>query len=217
MVVTVYGAGAIGGTTGAALARAGHEVLLVDSYAPHVEAINAGGLTVDRDGAWTTIRVRAVAPDGLGDNLELVFLAVKSHHTVDALREITPRLAPGGTIVSLQNGLSEELIAQAIGAGRTVGCLVNWAADWVAPGRILHGGHGAFVLGELDGRMSDRVQGLAKLLAVVAPTEVTDNVLGYTWAKHVYGALLVATAVVDAHVYEVVERSPAIQAMLISL
>src|SRR5713101_8649119 len=146
MVVTVYGAGAIGGTTGAALARAGHEVLLVDSYAPHVEAINASGLTVDREGAAATTRVRAVTPDGLGDNLELVLLAVKSHHTADALREITRRLAPGGTIVSLQNGLSEELIAQAIGAERTVGCLVNWA-----PGRILHGGHGAFVLGELDG------------------------------------------------------------------
>jgi 2-dehydropantoate 2-reductase len=94
---------------------------------------------------------------------------------------------------------------------------VNWAADWVAPGRILHGGHGALVLGELDGRMSDRVQGLAKLLAVVAPTEVSDNVLGYTWAKHVYGALLVATAVVDAHVYEVVERSPEVQQMLVDL
>jgi 2-dehydropantoate 2-reductase len=35
--VTVYGAGAIGGTIGAALAAAGHDVLLVDSYAPHVD------------------------------------------------------------------------------------------------------------------------------------------------------------------------------------
>src|SRR5206468_2504691 len=117
-------------------------------------------------------------------------------------------------IVSLQNGLNEELIARAVGAGRTVGCLVNWAADWIAPGRILHGGHGALVLGELDGRLSDRVQDLAKLLAVVAPTEVTDNVLGYTWAKHVCGALLVATAVVAAHVYEVVERKTEVGALL---
>src|SRR6059036_4315002 len=58
---------------------------------------------------------------------------------------------------------------------------------------------------------------LAKLLDVVAPTRVTDNILGYTWAKHVYGALLVATAVVDAHVYEVVERSHDVQAMLVRL
>ena len=119
--------------------------------------------------------------------------------------------------VSLQNGLNEELIARAVGAERTVGCLVNWAADWTAPGRILHGGEGALVLGELDGRLSDRVQQLAKLLEVVAPTNVSRNVLGYTWAKHVYGALLVATAVVDAHVYEVVERSPEVQRMLAAL
>src|SRR5438552_3588843 len=217
MVVTVYGAGAIGGTTGAALARAGHEVLLVDSYAPHVEAINAGGLTVDRDGAWTTIRVRAVVPDGLGDDLELVFLAVKSHHTVDALREITPRLAPGGTIVSLQNGLSEELIAQAIGPERTVGCLVNWAADWIGPGRILHGGHGAFVLGELDGRITPRVRELAGLLGAFVETPVTDNIWGYKWGKLIYGALLFGTAVVDAHVYEVVEAGPEVQRVLVGI
>jgi len=49
----------------------------------------------------------------------------------------------------------------------------------------------------------------------VSPTRISDNILGYTWAKHVYGALLVATALVDAHVYEVVERSPAIQQMLV--
>jgi ketopantoate reductase len=36
MPITVYGAGAIGGITGAALARAGHDVLLVDSAAAHV-------------------------------------------------------------------------------------------------------------------------------------------------------------------------------------
>jgi 2-dehydropantoate 2-reductase len=52
---------------------------------------------------------------------------------------------------------------------------------------------------------------------VVSATRVSDNILGYTWAKHVYGALLVATAVVDAHVYEVVERSPEIQQMLVRL
>ena len=40
MRFTVIGAGAIGGTIGAHLARAGHEVLLVDSAADHVHAID---------------------------------------------------------------------------------------------------------------------------------------------------------------------------------
>src|SRR5262244_1028751 len=217
MKVTVYGAGAIGGTTGAALARAGHDVLLVDSHAPHVEAINARGLTIERDGQSTTTRVPAVLPAALGRDLPLVLLAVKSHHTAAVLPDVVSRLAPSGTIVSLQNGLSEELIAERVGAARTVGCLVNWAADWVAPGRILHGGHGAFVLGELDGKTTERVRGLAELLSVVEATPVTDNIWGYKWAKLIYGALLFATALVDAHVYEVVERSPGVKKALVGI
>ena len=217
MTITVFGAGAIGGITGAALARAGHDVLLVDKAEDHVAAVNAGGLTIERrDGAYT-VPVRAITPDKLGPGLDLVLLAVKSQDTPAALQVLVPRLAESGAIVSMQNGLNEELIAAAVGERRTVGCLVNWAADWTAPGRILHGGEGALVLGELDGRRSARVDALAKLLEVVAPTRVSDNILGYTWAKHVYGALLVATAVVDAHVYEVVERSPEVQGMLIAL
>ena len=215
MAITIFGAGAIGGTTGAALARAGHDVLLVDSNAPHVEAINAQGLTVEREGKTTTTRVPAVLARDLGEGLDLVMLAVKSHHTEDALGVLVPRLAAGGTVVSLQNGLSEEQIARAVGPARTVGCLVNWAADWVAPGRILHGGHGAFVLGELDGRITPRVKDLAALLSAVEPTPVTDNIWGYKWGKLIYGALLFGTALVDAHVYEMVERGPEVQRALV--
>jgi 2-dehydropantoate 2-reductase len=217
MTVTVYGAGAIGGVTGAALARAGHDVLLVDAVVDHVAAMNASGLTIDSPGGGWTARVRAVAPDRLGGGLGLVLLAVKAQHTAEALDTLAPRLARGGAIVSLQNGLNEELIADRVGAERTVGCLVNWAADWTAPGRIQHGGTGAFVVGELDGASSPRVKELAALLEAVTDTRVTDNILGYKWAKHVYAALLVATAVVDAHVFEVAERSPAIQRMLVAL
>jgi 2-dehydropantoate 2-reductase len=217
MTITVYGAGAIGGITGARLAQAGHDVLLVDKAEDHVSAMNSRGLTIDSREGSVTIPVQAILPRQLGSNLDLVLLAVKSQDTPGALEVLAPRLAADGTIVSLQNGLNEELIAFAVGAERTVGCLVNWAADWQAPGRILHGGEGALVLGELDGRRSERVQQLAKTLDVVSPTRVSDNILGYTWAKHVYGALLTATALVDAHVYEVVERSPEVQAMLVRL
>jgi 2-dehydropantoate 2-reductase len=217
MTVTVVGAGAIGGVTAAALARAGQDVLVVDVAADHVAAMNRTGLTVETtEGAWSA-RVRAVTPSALEGPLSLVLLAVKSQHTAEALETIAPRLQPDGTVVSLQNGLNEELIAARVGAARTVGCLVNWAADWIAPGRILHGGNGAFVLGELDGTPSPRVKELAALLDVVAPAGVTGNIWGYKWAKHVYAALLTATALVDAHVYEVVERSATVQRLLVRL
>ena len=217
MAVTIVGAGAIGGVTGASLVRAGHDVLLVDQAADHVAAMNEGGLAIETpDGVWKA-PVRAVTPAGLPATLDLVLLAVKAHHTAVALDSIASRLTARGTVVSLQNGLNEVVIAARVGQARTVGCLVNWAADWTAPGRIQHGGVGTFAIGELDGELSPRVKELAELLGAVTPVQVTGNIWGLKWAKHVYSALLVATALVDAHVYEVVERSPGIQRMLVAL
>ena len=125
MTITVFGAGAIGGITGAALAKAGHDVLLVDRAADHVAAINAGGFTVERRQGAESVAVRAITSDALETGLDLVLLAVKSQDTPTALGVLAPRLAREGAIVSMQNGLNEELIASAVGEHRTVGCLVT--------------------------------------------------------------------------------------------
>ena len=218
--VTICGAGAIGGFTGASLARAGHDVLLVDAADAHVAAINQHGLTIEAPGTGTpdwTVRVPAITPRELTGQHELIFLSVKSQHTAAALGAIVPRLAHRGTIVALQNGLNEELISARVGAACTVGCLVNWGADWQAPGRIQWGGPGAIVLGEMDGRVTPRVKDLAQLLEPAGETTITDNIWGVKWSKHVYGALLFATALVDATVDEVVRHSQPIQRMLIAL
>src|SRR5436189_123406 len=173
--VTVYGAGAIGGYTGAALARAGHEVLLVDLAEAHVAELKESGLTIETpEGRWTA-RVHAITPQELGGQHDLVLLAVKSQHTADALKTLVPHLAPRGIIVSLQNGLNEELIARQIGAWRTLGCLVNWGADWLAPGRVRYGGPGAFVLGELDGAIGPPVKELGRRLPAVAQPRPSDT------------------------------------------
>lgn len=217
MDITVWGAGAIGGITGGALRRAGHDVLLVDIHEEHVAALKRGGLTIeDPHGEWN-VKVRAATPAEVRGPLGLVLLAVKSQATPSALDQVVPHLCELSVIVSIQNGLNEEVIAERIGSARTVGCLVNWGADWLAPGRIQFGGAGTFTLGELDGRRTSRVRELAELLAVVQPTAVTENIWGCLWAKTCFGALLFATALTDETVYDVVERSFAIQRMLARL
>src|SRR5262245_61597302 len=119
MAVTIVGAGAIGGVTGASLARAGHDVLLVDQAADHVAAINAAGLTiVTPDREWT-VRVRAMTPDDMPAHLDLVLLAVKAQHTEAALDRIARRLHARGAVVSVQNGLNEAIIAARVGFART--------------------------------------------------------------------------------------------------
>ena len=175
MEYAVVGAGAIGGTVGARLARDGHEVLLCDSDAEHVAAINRDGLCIEGPVEQFRVRPAAVTPDRLPQHLGAVLLAVKAHHTAEAMQEIEPRLAADGFVVSLQNGLNEGLIAQAVGADRVVGAFVNFGADVVAPGRILLGNRATFRIGELDGHQSARVDALA---ADIEDAEATANVLG---------------------------------------
>jgi 2-dehydropantoate 2-reductase len=57
MVVTIVGAGAIGGVTGASLTRAGHDVLLVDQAADHVSTFYRGH-TKTKTGIWRDLVVR---------------------------------------------------------------------------------------------------------------------------------------------------------------
>ncbi|CCH32481.1 2-dehydropantoate 2-reductase [Actinosynnema sp. NPDC047251] len=199
MTIHIVGAGAIGGLVGAHLHRAGHDVVLVDANAEHVAAIAADGLRISGEADFVA-RPRAVGPDGLAEPLRTVLLAVKSRHTVDALRVITPLLADDGCVVSLQNGLEEYPIAAAIGLHRTVGALVTFGGFYDGPGRITYGGPGTFRIGEIDGTVGDRVRGLARLLGEFHPTDVTDNIFGYLWSKAAIAAVYFATAVADEDV-----------------
>jgi 2-dehydropantoate 2-reductase len=217
MQIAVWGAGAIGGFTGGALTRAQRDVLLVDTHEAHVEAMQCQGLHVDDGQRGWHVAVRALTPREVRGPLPLVLLAVKAQATSGALEQIEPHLTDSSVVVSLQNGLNEEAIASRLGAGRTIGCLVNWAADWTAPGRIQFGGAGSFCLGELDGSLTPRLTDLVDLLSVVMPTRPTPNIWGYLWAKLCYASLLFATALTDETVYDVVERSPEVRRALVLL
>jgi 2-dehydropantoate 2-reductase len=190
----VVGAGAIGGTVGARLARDGHSVLFCDADADHVAAIEQRGMSIEGPVDSFTVRAPAVTPDRLPDGLGAVLLAVKAHHTAVAMQVVAPRLAGDGFVVSLQNGINEPVVAAAVGEARVVGAFVNFGADYLAPGRIFVGNRATFRIGELDGSDSRRV---ARLVADIEDAEATGNVLGFLWAKQAYGAMLFATAVSD--------------------
>ena len=162
MEYVVVGAGAIGGTVGARLARDGHDVLFCDADLEHVAAINESGLTLEGPVEQLQVPARAVPPEELPDGLDRVLLAVKAHHTATAMASVGPRLADDGFVVSLQNGLNEPVIAEEVGERRVVGAFVNFGADYLGPGRIFLRGRGTFRIGELDGRPSDRVDALVR-------------------------------------------------------
>lgn len=204
MNITIVGAGAIGGTVGAYLIRAGHAITFVDAAEDHVGAINTRGLTIEGGAETFTVRARALLPSEMQGPLGNVFLAVKTMHTDAAARQVAQHLAPDGAIVSMQNGFNEERIAALVGRAHTIGAFVNFGADYLEPGRILYGGSGALYLGELDGSSTGRLMQLVEVLRAFLPaTQATGNIWGYLWGKHAYGAMLKATALVDAPIADV--------------
>jgi 2-dehydropantoate 2-reductase len=193
--VLIWGAGAIGGILGAHWARAGVPVLMVDIVPEHVAACATVGLSIEGPVEEFTQVVPCVTPEQMTGTYRRIVLAVKAQATEDALATLAPHLAEDGFVLSAQNGLNERVIAQHVGADRTMGAFVNYGADWIGPGRILFGNRGAVVVGEIDGSLRDRTRDMHELLRKFEPNAVlTEDIWAYLWGKLGYGAMLFATA-----------------------
>lgn len=202
--ILVWGAGAIGGSLGRAFIRAGREVVFVDRDEAHVAAINGSGLRIVGPLVDDTVPAKAFLPETVREKFDTVFLCVKAHHTREATEALKPRLAAGGCVVSAQNGLNELVISEIVGAERTVGCFVNFGADYLEPGVVHYSGRGAVVIGEIDGRRTPRIEALHRLMTAFSPAAVlTDNIWGYLWGKMIYGSLLFATALTNDSIADV--------------
>jgi 2-dehydropantoate 2-reductase len=207
----VWGAGAIGGTLGAFLARAGHDVTLVDTVAEHVAAVNRSGLAISGPIAAFTTPLPTFTPDTLDGAWDTIILATKAHHTETAVRALLPHLTPAGCVVSAQNGLNELAIAAVVGEARTVGAFVNFGADYLEPGSILYGGRGTVMVGEAFGDPSQRVSPRARAIQGAwrdfdDRAAATPNIWGYLWAKEAYGAMLFATALTNESIADGLAR-----------
>lgn len=198
MKMLIWGAGAIGGALGAYLARAGHDITLVDRAADHVAAIRKGGLHITGPVADFTARMPAYTPAEIGGQYETITLATKAQDTENACLELAPLLAPDGYVVSAQNGLNPIVIARVVGLQRTVGALINFGADYMEPGVIHLGGRGAIEVGEMDGSRTTRVETLLAAFRDFDPDAcLATNIWGYLWSKEAYGSMLFATALTN--------------------
>lgn len=215
--VLIWGGGAIGGCIAAFLARDGVPVRLVDIAPEHTQAMRATGLRIEGEVTQFVQIIDAMTPDELTGSYDCVLLAVKAQHTEQAVRQLLPHLAANGVVVSLQNGLNEDTIAAHVGAHRTVSGFVNFAADYLAPGRINYGNRGALKLGELTGELTPRVESLAALLRRFdSGVDAVSQVLRYKWGKLAYGSVLFATALANETMAQTLD-DPGFQPLLAAL
>jgi len=207
---------------GAYLARAGHDVTLVDTVPEHVAAMQRGGLGISGPiASFTTPPLPACTPDTLTGQWDTIVLATKAQHTAAAARQLLPHLTAGGCVISAQNGLNELLIAEAVGEARTVGAFVNFGADYLEPGSILYGGRGTVMVGEAFGappmQITPRVRAIRDAWRDFDDrAAATANIWGYLWAKEAYGAMLFVTALTNDSIADALAR-PAYRDLYVAL
>jgi len=180
----VVGAGAIGGITAGGLSRAGYDVQVVDKNPEIVNKIRSDGIHVYGRGNDFKVRPSTASSiDGLSEKKDLVFLATKATALPAVAEAIRPVLKDASAVVSLQNGICEEIIASVIGVEATIGCVVGWGATMHNPAELEMTSSGDFIIGRIDRNEDPRLESIRNILGAVAPAQISLNIMGHLYAK----------------------------------
>ncbi|MEM5338170.1 ketopantoate reductase family protein [Paraburkholderia azotifigens] len=186
MKIAILGAGALGCAIGATLTEGGHETWLLDRSPAHVDTMRRDGLQIDDEAGTRRIAVRAATRAEEIGAVDLVIVLVKSFHTDAAMRGALALVGPDTRVLSLQNGLGhEDILADIVGRERVLAGKTYVGGVLRGPGHIQSGVKGkATYIGELDGRLTRRVQAIADAFnAAGLLTTVSDNIMGTMWDK----------------------------------
>ncbi len=187
MKILVYGAGAIGGYLGAILAAAGEDVTLVARGAPY-EAMSTRGVILEgpKSGRPDPIKVRAVRPGEEKPPYDLIFVTLKSHQLVAAAEHVRSLGGKDAMFVFPQNGLPwwyfdgiesryqgtplktldpDGVLSRTFAAANIIGGIAFKPTDVLAPAhiRLADSDADSLTLGEIDNRMSERLQTIANI------------------------------------------------------
>ncbi|MEM9683841.1 MAG: 2-dehydropantoate 2-reductase [Pseudomonadota bacterium] len=205
MKISVFGVGSVAGVVAARMARAGVDGLTLVARGQHLDTMRRNGLSVrDSSGEWS-VPVNATDDTPAIGVQDILFLGLKAHSIAPALPQIAPLVGPETIIVPMLNGIpwwyffglgdhaSEPHLDSVDPGGRiwralppeqVLGCVVYIGSNVAAPGVIEHNNGGTYIIGEPDGKASDRTATVASLFeAADLPAPVSDDIRGDIWTK----------------------------------
>lgn len=219
--IAVLGAGANGASIGADLAHAGLDVVLIEQWPEHVQAMRQRGVRIEMPEGVLTQPVRVLnlcEVATLRAPFDIVLLVTKAYDTRWACHLIAPYLKPDGLLVGVQNGMTVDTIAEVVGPGRTMGCVIEISSMMFDPGVVQrHSGHARswFAVGGIDPATRGREEEVAQLLRHAGAVEVVDDIRSAKWMKLVSNATtLVTTAILGLPMTEA-EMMPGMRELML--
>lgn len=194
--IAVIGAGAIGGITAAYLSKAGYGVEIVCKYPEKAEQAREKGLHIVGVRGEHFIKMNAVAEiEQLSGRKDIVIIVTKAYDMPDAAKRVLPFLKDDSIVVSMQNGICVEAMAQIVGEERTVGCVIGWGSTMLPDGALNMTSEGEFVIG---GFKHDKdVSLLKEVLESMLPTRISANIISDLYSKMVINSCITSTGVLS--------------------
>ena len=195
--ILVIGAGAIGGITAAFLKKNGYDVEIVTKYSNYAALISEQGLEIT--GVCGNMNVKMPAYASVAEVKKkkyLIILATKATDMIEAAKSLLPILEEDGYVISIQNGICIDDLAQVLGRKRVIGCITGWGATMKAQGKLTMTSIGDFVLGYPDRAPDDFLKSVGKMLSSVVPVKLTGNLMGHLYAKLIINSCVTSLGVI---------------------
>jgi 2-dehydropantoate 2-reductase len=196
MRMLVVGAGAIGGYFGGRMLAAGRDVTFLVRPRRAAELADAGLVIKSPNGDVTLKNPPTVQADKLNEKFDAVLLSCKAFDLDDAVRSFAPAVGAQTAIIPLLDGMLHlDVLDKKFGREHVLGGLCAIAVTLnehrevvqLAPLQSLN-------FGERDGRISDRVQAIAEMMASAKFGSVaSEHVVQEMWEKWVFLASLAAS------------------------
>lgn len=194
--IAVIGAGAIGGITAAYLAKAGYDVEIACKYKDKAEQARTKGLHIVGVRGEHYVRMKAVAEAGeFSGKKDIVLIVTKAYDMPDAARAVLPYLKDDSLVVSMQNGICVEKLAEIVGEERAVGCVVGWGSTMLKDGSLNMTSEGDFVIGAL--KPGKDISLLKEVLDTFLPTRISGNIISDLYSKMIINACITSVGVLS--------------------
>jgi len=197
--IAVLGTGANGSCVAADLTNAGLDVVLIDQWPAHVEAMRARGLHVTLRQGEIHARVRAhhlCDLVSMHQEFDVVFLVTKAYDTRWHCELIRPFLKPDGFVVGLQNAMTAGVIADVVGPHRTLACVPELSSYCFVPGEIKRNTAPErtwFALGSFHPSTDGREEEVARILRHAGKVEVRSDIIAAKYMKLVLNSMTLGT------------------------
>ena len=194
--IAIIGTGAMGSIYAVMMAEAGHDVQAIDSWADHVDAINADGLRLEGvSGDRRVTSINAATDLAAAGACDLYVIATKADGVGEAARAVAGVMAPHSLVLTIQNGLgAAERIATHMPIDNVLlGVADGFGASMRGPGHAHHNAMRMIRLGEIKGGLTDRLHDLESLWREAGFTaRAFDEITQLIWEKFVCNVTLSA-------------------------